>query len=602
MNGKASTTNIFTSTSSTLLTFNVSAPANRDISALNFTLNISGSLTFVNGTNTTNSGAFFSNSSNSSVRFSNQGIAIVTHGSSNVFSFNVSTLTNGAYTLNLSYYDTSSILNTSTVFNLTVDTTLPLLAYNASTAGGSGVLSGNATFPDTTINVNVTASDTNLANLTFILYTGATETAEYARANFTLAGVSTTAAGYGVNWTGLANGVYNFTVIATDLANNQNTSARRRITLDTTGPVATFIAPLNGTSVTNGLYLLQASAADTYSNVTLASFNITYKNASGSWIQNDSYTATTNVTSLGVNWSSTSVNISKYLEGMYRIYIHINDSLNNANNTAVSTLYIDRTAPTTARINLISAAQTYVLFNVTVADATSGFNNACNVTRSQITSITNVTSQGNYLVQNVTDSGLTCATTYNYTIVCNDSAGNVASINSTSITTTACDATTSSSSGGGGSSSATPSELVTGFTKSLYAGEVVTFKSGNDSHLFILLGVKNDSVSIQVSSTTQKATLAVGEEKKFDLNADGTYDIAVKLASIDASNKATVTLRSISEVINAAPTQPATEETPVGEAVESVTSGSLFSSIWFWIVVVVIIAIIVYIVVSVRRR
>jgi len=41
--------------------------------------------------------------------------------------------------------------------------------------------------------------------------------------------------------------------------------------------------------------------------------------------------------------------------------------------------------------------------------------------------------------------------------------------------------------------------------------------------------INSSTATVILSSTPQEATLSVGEEKEFDLNGDGYYDVLVKI-------------------------------------------------------------------------
>jgi len=93
----------------------------------------------------------------------------------------------------------------------------------------------------------------------------------------------------------------------------------------------------------------------------------------------------------------------------------------------------------------------------------------------------------------------------------------------------------------------TEEELKNGYTKFLYRNWKISFKVENVSHIFKVENVNATNSKISISSETQEATLSVGEEKKFDLSGDDSYDLQVKLNSIDSS-KANFTLQTIHEL------------------------------------------------------
>ncbi len=137
-------------------------------------------------------------------------------------------------------------------------------------------------------------------------------------------------------------------------------------------------------------------------------------------------------------------------------------------------------------------------------------------------------------------------------------------------------------SGGGATSSPNATELANGLTKTMWAGEVMKFMVGQEQHMFMLLSIRDNTATVQVSSTPQKATMAVGEEKKFDVNNDGYYDLYVKLNSVSGIQQAEFTLKTINESVTAPPviipaqnvTQPVSLTKKIEEKVAQVTQAA----------------------------
>ena len=160
--------------------------------------------------------------------------------------------------------------------------------------------------------------------------------------------------------------------------------------------------------------------------------------------------------------------------------------------------------------------------------------------------------------------------------------------------------TSTSSSGNGGGSFISSAQLSEGTTQKLYLGGVLAFDLLGERHTVTIKSIKEDFVTIRVLSTPQYANLTVGEEKKFDLNADNVYDLIVKLASIDGINKATIIIKSISEPISASTetTIPGEEETTettsgIGETITKVAKSPITMII---AAIIIILAIILYVV------
>ncbi len=103
------------------------------------------------------------------------------------------------------------------------------------------------------------------------------------------------------------------------------------------------------------------------------------------------------------------------------------------------------------------------------------------------------------------------------------------------------------------------SALETGYTKELAAKDRVRVIVKGQEHYVGLLEIDSATAKIEVSSTPQRATLIVGESKKFEVTNDSIYDLAVTLLSINGS-KANITIYSISEPV------PLSEQTRSGSA------------------------------------
>jgi hypothetical protein len=156
---------------------------------------------------------------------------------------------------------------------------------------------------------------------------------------------------------------------------------------------------------------------------------------------------------------------------------------------------------------------------------------------------------------------------------------------------------------GGGSAYATETNLATGYTKKYYAGDATTFKINGKLHTFIMLYIKNNTATVQISSTSQKATLAIGEEKKFDVDGDGKYyDFSVKLNAITGI-QADITLKNINESVSAETAE--TEGTGAETAAEGGTMGegtgatekAAVLTIISWIIIAVIVVIVIALIV-----
>jgi len=90
-----------------------------------------------------------------------------------------------------------------------------------------------------------------------------------------------------------------------------------------------------------------------------------------------------------------------------------------------------------------------------------------------------------------------------------------------------------------------------GFTKQISKNERVKIKVGGSDHHIGVTEITKTTVTIQIASTPQEKTLTIGDERKFDIDNDGTYDIYAKLNDI-IDDKADITMRAISETVTSA--------------------------------------------------
>jgi hypothetical protein len=108
--------------------------------------------------------------------------------------------------------------------------------------------------------------------------------------------------------------------------------------------------------------------------------------------------------------------------------------------------------------------------------------------------------------------------------------------------------TTTTTSGGSLTYVPTTTQLAEGYTRSLGRGSRFDFEVDGESHKLKVDEIKNESVTVTVSSDPITITLFVNESKKIDLDNNSVYDLFLNLNSITVS-KANITIREIDEVI-----------------------------------------------------
>jgi parallel beta-helix repeat protein len=252
----------------------------------------------------------------------------------------------------------------------------------------------------------------------------------------------------------------------------------------------------------------------------------------------------------------------------------------NSNSSTNATIILDGTSVTNISVEMPDSSQTYlVLYDGLV----------CNSTTTDCT--LNAQSSG---ILNITTA---LGSEHNLTIYYNAPA----------VTSEDTPESTSTGDGGAGISvfwskgthSISEEIFEKGFSKSLSERKRIQFEFEEEDHHVGIVELTNTTALIEVASTPQNATLAIGDERMFDITEDGFYDVLVKLNSIE-NNEADITLEKIHVEV--------TEETEEGEerkeagAVgeeENPVEGSLWE---YWIYFLVTLILIVVVFASFRRK
>ncbi|MEK6835343.1 MAG: hypothetical protein AABX61_03715, partial [Nanoarchaeota archaeon] len=151
-------------------------------------------------------------------------------------------------------YDKSNKFNASTQnFTFNTDATIPLISF------GTGTQANNSQIQQNWVYVNITYTETNFANLTFRLFNTTS------LVNETVSNSSNIIRA--INFTNLSNSnniLYRYNVTLIDLANNQNTTETRTITLDNVLPGI----PVLGNPINDTWQLFDNATAFDWSNAT----------------------------------------------------------------------------------------------------------------------------------------------------------------------------------------------------------------------------------------------------------------------------------------------------------------------------------------------
>ena len=93
--------------------------------------------------------------------------------------------------------------------------------------------------------------------------------------------------------------------------------------------------------------------------------------------------------------------------------------------------------------------------------------------------------------------------------------------------------------------------LEEGLVRPLKEKQRLRYYIGGSRHYIGIVGMTATSVTVNLSSTPQQATINIGETKKFEVTDDYYYDISIKLNSINTtSNEAELFIKYINESMN----------------------------------------------------
>ncbi|MBD3253418.1 hypothetical protein GF386_06805, partial [Candidatus Pacearchaeota archaeon] len=219
-----------------------------------------------------------------------------------------SSIGDGQYTVRFFCRDFFYNLNNTETRNFGVDTVYPKIDY------GENVEDNNTNFTRDWIFVNVSVTEDNEDNITFLLYNQTCQINRSVFYNIQRA----------INWTGLEDGKYYYNVAVVDISGNKNFTETRIIKLDNNGPVVSIIEPQDKKTFATNISIPL--------NYTISDNVLGYKNC---WWNIDN--GENNSINCGEN---TTFNVSG--DGQYVLNFYSNDSLNNIGYTnstfAVSTL------------------------------------------------------------------------------------------------------------------------------------------------------------------------------------------------------------------------------------------------------------------------
>ncbi|MBI5332648.1 MAG: DUF853 family protein [Candidatus Aenigmarchaeota archaeon] len=282
--------------------------------------------------------------------------------------------TEGQHTLYIYANDSAGNLN-STQAAFTSDTTNPYIEYNTSTEGSGSVINRS------NIIVNISASDTNLANVTIYLY----------NSSRILVNSNTSLSGGIMNFTGLSDGLYYFNATAYDYAANSNNTAIRNVTIDTLFPNITINSPV---AVVYKQQNQNISINYTYNETNPANITIYLFNQTGAI----NSTLVIGLSSGVITRIDNITTPSNSVDGNYTLNITIIDlaghtTSSQTNNTVVidSTLPLISFAVPTEENNIYISNRSWIAINVSVTET-----NEQNITFRLYNNITGITNTSIY--------------------------------------------------------------------------------------------------------------------------------------------------------------------------------------------------------------
>ncbi len=346
---------------------------------------------------------------------------------------NITGLTPSEGSNTLLMYANDTLGNTgSASVTFTLDTTFPLINFTNPTSE-SGTQVHNAIW------ANVTATDTNLANITIYLYNS---TGLYNSTN-------SSTSPFFLNFTDLSDGTYYLNATVIDLVGNTNTTETRTITLDTTYPLIFY-----GIGTEDDFANL--SQSNIYINTTWTEIN--FKNITFAYNSTLSYTSTSQIYFY---------NKTGLADGVYYYNVTICDVLNQCNTTDTRKITLDTTPP---NIQFVSDSETSgstisrnnITVNITATDSIIGLNNITiylyNSTLSLINETNSTVSPLRIIFLNLSDG------IYYFNATAYDNLNNFNYTETRSVTINTATTPSTPGTGGGGGVACTTNWICTGWS------------------------------------------------------------------------------------------------------------------------------------------
>lgn len=432
--------------------------------------------------------------------------------------------------------------------------------------------------------INVTSNISDFHNVTIYLFN---DSSVLNLSNYTLNPT------YWINFSSLTEGLWFFNATIFNTTGAGNFTATRNITVDTVGPFLGNISSydVNNTIIARNNLFLNFSIFDlNFKNISIRLYNSSFN------LINSSTNATTGIRT----WLNHSMNFTELsdADGLYYYDAIVYDLAGNSNYTGLRQIILNVSFPI---LNSTTPA-------TSSSDATIRFtsNKIVNVSLSYGTTTalgTNKSISSFNYGGTFTLTGLTHSTTYYYNLTLCDRAGNCVTNGTQTLTTTSTNTTTTTGDTGSTTvlnslpwlTSYYPSEAelisLTGYRVQLSSRGRAIFKIGTENHQVGVIYVDKvlKQATINVSSTPQQAVFNIGDEKKFDVNADDSYDVSITLVNITSLGKAEVVIKKISEKISVTSDTPSPEAQIPEEATPKTNQKTLALVIIIVLVVLIIV-------------
>lgn len=436
----------------------------------------------------------------------------------------------------------------------------------------------NITVNNTAVNVNITGVNVTFSSALILFGTGTSGTSALAMftntttvlswANSTWLIKNQTVRNFWFNVSVATPGNYNLTITTIDSAAVTNSTNITIQINDTAAPDSiNFVSPTlsNGANLSQSNFPVNVTATD---NAGISTITIYLYNATGGLVNNTN-----------IHGSPAFINFTNLSDGNYYVNATANDTTGNQNLTSATIhVLLDTAIPSLTLISPLNnsvVTSSYMDFVFNASDTNIASPGGCDLFFDTDTNgvdyydgIDLSSGTNTSRISGISD-GL-----HNWTVWCYDIAGNLNTSETRFFIVNTTVAAPPSSGGGSGTTGywyvnyyPTDSQAAAGYTHSVIVHSQIEVKVSGVLHSVGVVSLTGTSAVLNVSSTTQQATLNIGDEKKFDVNGDGYYDLDVKLNSITGS-MASLTVKTINEQI----VQPST--TSVGSEATGTAAGA----------------------------